>query len=126
MYNSRLRGGAIRAAAVFCLFTAAPSMVSLAHGAQGEQTITIHAKKYAFVPSAITLKKGDPVKIVLLSDDTPHGLAVPGLALHLDAAKDHPAEAVVTPNTTGDFAGKCSRFCGPGHRDMKFNVHVTE
>ncbi len=93
---------------------------------QPQRTITIHSKKFTFEPAEITLKKGETVRVILLADDVPHGLAVPALDLHLDATKDKPAEASVTPITVGDFPGKCSRFCGSGHRDMHFAVHVTE
>jgi cytochrome c oxidase subunit 2 len=92
---------------------------------QPARTIEIHAKQFKFEPAAITLKKGETVKLVLISDDVPHGLAVAGLAIHADMVKGHPSTLVVTPEETGDFLGKCSKFCGAGHRDMHFVVHVV-
>lgn len=92
---------------------------------QPARTITIHASKFKFDPSEITLKKGQTVKLILISNDVPHALAVNGLPIHSDMVKDHPSTLVITPETVGDFAGKCSKFCGPGHRDMHFMVHVV-
>ncbi len=108
------------------LVSLAPAGLLTARAEQPQRTITIQSRKYVFEPAEITLRKGETVKVVLQSQDVPHGLAVPGIGLHLDASKEKPAEALVTPDVTGDFAGKCSRFCGTGHRDMRFAVHVTQ
>ena len=89
------------------------------------RTIDIHSKQFEFVPAEITLKKGETVKLVLYSDDVAHALAVEGLPIHIGAEKGHPMTAIVTPTETGDFQGKCSKFCGSGHRDMHFVVHVV-
>ncbi len=98
---------------------------ALRGGDQNERTIEIHASKFKFDPAEITLKKGETVKLVLISDDVPHALSVSGLPIHADMVKDHPSTVVVTPSEVGDFHGKCSKFCGPGHRDMHFMVHVV-
>ncbi len=94
-------------------------------GAAPSRIVEVHAKQFKFVPSEITLKKGETVKLVLISDDVPHGLAVAGLPIHADMVKGQPSTLIVTPETTGDFFGKCSKFCGAGHRDMHFVVHVV-
>lgn len=94
-------------------------------GAQ-QNTIEIHAKRFEFSPSEITLKKGQPVTLSLISDDVPHSLLVEGLGINVAAVKGHATTAQVTPQKTGDFSGRCGRFCGTGHGRMKFVVHVTE
>ena len=93
---------------------------------QPAKTIEIHAKQFRFVPDAITLKRGETVKLVLLSDDVPHSLAVEGLPIHAAMVKDKPTDLLVTPETDGDYQGKCAKFCGSGHRDMHFVVHVVD
>jgi cytochrome c oxidase subunit 2 len=92
---------------------------------QPTRTIEVHAKQFKFEPAEITLKRGETVKLVLISDDVPHGLAVAGLAIHADMVKGQPVSLVVTPKEVGDFPGRCSKFCGSGHRDMHFMVHVA-
>ena len=89
-------------------------------------TIEIHARRFAFSPSEITLKKGETVKLRLLSDDVPHSLLVPGLKINETMTKAHPDDVTVTPNSSGDFRGECGRFCGSGHGSMLFIVHVKD
>ena len=97
-----------------------------AYAQEPTRTIEIHARQFAFVPAEITLKKGETVKLVLISDDVPHSLLIPDLGVNAPMIKDKPAEVLVTPTKTGDFLGVCGKFCGRGHGSMLFKVHVTE
>jgi len=90
------------------------------------QTIEIHARRYDFSPSQITLKKGETVTIKLISDDVPHSLVVKELGINKEISKNHPEEITVTPDKAGDFRGKCGRFCGSGHGSMALKIHVEE
>src|SRR5580658_4498628 len=93
--------------------------------AQNEQhVIEIHAKRFAFSPAEITLKKGETVTLSLVSDDVPHSLLIEGLGVNAAVSKGHPIQVKITPDKTGDFAGRCGRFCGAGHGEMRFVVHV--
>lgn len=94
--------------------------------AQTPKTITIHAKRYQFVPGDITLTKGETVNLVLVSDDVDHGLAVKGLGIRADIPRHKQVLVTVTPEEAGDFQGTCSHFCGAGHGSMKFVVHVVD
>ncbi|MGB8481602.1 MAG: cupredoxin domain-containing protein [Acidobacteriaceae bacterium] len=89
------------------------------------RTITIQAKKYEFIPAEITLKKDQTVKLELTSDDVEHSLEVPALGINSVMKKGEVTEAEVTPTKTGDFKGKCGKFCGLGHRKMHFMVQVV-
>src|ERR1700733_8529945 len=88
--------------------------------------IDITAKRFSFAPAEITLKKGEPVVLVLHSEDVPHGLKISELKLDTEIAKGATSELSFTPNATGDFVGHCSRFCGSGHGSMTLTLHVTE
>ena len=94
---------------------------------QGQSTpvIEVHAKRYAFVPAEITLKKGQTVKLELISDDVIHSLVIDGLHLKVRMPPGQKVEASVTPQQTGDFKGKCGVFCGSGHGKMTLTVHVV-
>jgi cytochrome c oxidase subunit 2 len=94
-----------------------------AHG-QSTPTIEIHAKRYAFIPAQITLKKGKTVKLELISDDVSHSLVIDALHLRVRAAAGEKAITTVTPEQTGDFKAKCGVFCGSGHGQMALVVHV--
>jgi cytochrome c oxidase subunit 2 len=94
--------------------------------AQNEQrVIEIHAKRFAFSPAEITVKKGEIVTLSLISEDVPHSLLIEGLGVNAAVSKGHPIQVKLTPDKTGDFAGRCGRFCGVGHGGMRFVVHVT-
>lgn len=90
------------------------------------RTIQIQAKKFQFEPAEITLKKDQPVKLELTSDDVEHSLVVPELGIHGIMKKGKTTDVMVTPKETGDFKGKCGKFCGLGHGKMHFVVHVVE
>jgi cytochrome c oxidase subunit II len=89
------------------------------------RTIEIHAHRFAFTPSEITVKKGETVKLELFSDDVPHSLQIKDLGIDQTVTKGKPAEVTFTPEKAGDFHGKCGRFCGSGHGQMSISVHVT-
>lgn len=94
---------------------------------QAPRTIEIHAKRYQFAPSEITIKKGETVKLEIISDDVSHSLSIPGLNVKGETvSKGHPTELTITADKTGDFKGQCGHFCGMGHGKMVFTVHVTE
>lgn len=103
------------------------SFVAVSPGpAQNEQrVIEIHAKRFAFSPPEITLKRGETVTLSLISDDVPHSLLIEGLGVNAAVSKGHPVQVKITADKAGDFAGRCGRFCGVGHGGMRFIVHVT-
>lgn len=90
------------------------------------KTINIEAKRFSFSPAEITLKKGETVKLSLISEDVPHSLVIKGLNVNAAIVKAHPTEVTVTPEQAGDFKGVCGRFCGMGHGSMRLVVHVTD
>ena len=118
----------------FRFLTPALLMAVLAIGATGSRVsqaqtprrIEIVAKRFDFTPGDITLKKGEPVVIVLTSADVDHGLKFKDLNLNIKAPKGKTTEVTFTPTKTGTFVGQCSVFCGSGHGSMKMKLQVTE
>ena len=111
-------------AALFMLVAAAG--ITTMNAQEPVRTIEIHAKRFNFTPSEITLKKGETVELKLISDDVTHALVVPELNISSEVSKGHPVDIKVTPDAAGDFHGQCGRFCGAGHGTMLFTVHVQE
>jgi cytochrome c oxidase subunit 2 len=95
-------------------------------GDEAGHTIEIHAHRFAFSPSEITVKQGETVHLRLISDDVPHSLLIKDLGINQVVTKGKPAEVTFTPKQAGDFGGQCGRFCGSGHGKMTIAVHVTE
>ena len=94
--------------------------------ADSPQRIEIVAKRFEFSPSEITLKKGEPVIIVLTSKDVQHGLKFDEFNQVVKAKKGESNQIEFTPDKAGTFAVQCAVFCGSGHGSMKLTVHVTE
>lgn len=90
-----------------------------------DRTIEIHAHRYAFSPSEITVRKGETVRLKLFSDDVPHSLLIKDLGIDQTITKSKPSEVTFTAKQAGDFHGQCGHFCGAGHGRMAIDVHVT-
>jgi cytochrome c oxidase subunit 2 len=90
------------------------------------QTFKVIASRFQFEPNQITVKKGEPVTIVLTSTDVTHGLKIPDLHVEDTVKKGSSTELNFTPDKVGTFQGKCAHFCGKGHGTMTFTVVVVE
>jgi cytochrome c oxidase subunit 2 len=94
--------------------------------AQSPKRIEIIAKRFTYDPSAITLKKGEPVVLVLRSIDVTHGLKIEAFGVKSDdIKKSKESEVRFTPQETGHFEGKCAHFCGKGHGTMTLQIDVV-
>jgi cytochrome c oxidase subunit II len=90
------------------------------------KTISVSVKRFGYIPAEITLKKGEPVVLLLTTEDVTHGLKFKELNLDTKISKGKPVELAFTPDKMGDFVGHCSVFCGSGHGSMTLTLHVTE
>ncbi|HEY1648821.1 MAG TPA: cupredoxin domain-containing protein [Terracidiphilus sp.] len=90
------------------------------------QRIEITAKRFTFDPGEITLKKGQPVVLVIRSADVAHGLRFRDLNVDVKVKAGGTTEVEFTPRTAGDFIGHCSVFCGSGHGTMTLKLHVVD
>jgi cytochrome c oxidase subunit 2 len=105
------------------------SYVALTGVAQQNDTplqISVVAKRFTYMPSEITVKKGQPVVLLLKSQDVAHGLKFKELDLQTEIEKNGTSTLAFTPTKAGDFVGRCSHFCGSGHGSMILTMHVTE
>jgi cytochrome c oxidase subunit 2 len=100
--------------------------VSATHAETTPRRIEVTAKRFAFTPGEITLKKGEPVILALKSVDVSHGLRIKELGVDARVGKGQTSEVPFTPNKTGTFVGHCSVFCGSGHGTMALTLHVVD
>jgi cytochrome c oxidase subunit II len=110
------------------VFLAAIFLVgSLAAGrAESPRRIEIIAKRFTYEPNVITLKRGEPVVLVMRSADVTHGLKVDGLNIKSgEIKKGKDTEIQFTPAEVGHFVGQCAYFCGAGHGSMKLQIDVV-
>jgi cytochrome c oxidase subunit 2 len=94
--------------------------------ATGEQLIHLTAKKFEYDPSEITVKKGIPVVIDIVSLDRKHGFTIPELKVRTDVKPGQKNVVRFTPHTAGRFNFHCDLFCGSGHEGMSGTLVVTE
>ena len=88
--------------------------------------IVVTVKRFSYDPDEVTLKKGQPVVLVLKSADVAHGLRFRDFNVNITVTAHGSAEAQFIPDKTGDFIGHCSVFCGSGHGSLMLKLHVVE
>lgn len=108
------------------ILTVMLSFTSVVWAQAAPRTIEITVKRFSYDPGEITLKKGQPVVLVLKSADVAHGLRIRDLDVNIKVKAGGTAEARFTPEKTGDFIGHCSVFCGSGHGSVILKLHVVD
>ena len=86
--------------------------------------IQVTAEKYDFKPDAITVKKGDRVKLVITALDRDHGFRIDAFHINLRLPKGQAVTIEFTADQVGTFPFECSQFCGLGHKKMKGKLQV--
>lgn len=86
--------------------------------------IDITAKRFAFAPDKIALKKGQTVRLQIHSEDVTHGFFLRPLKLDEEIPAGSTTEVTVTPQTAGTFTLICDHFCGANHGNMNMTVVV--
>ena len=105
----------------------AAGLITLAHSEKTEDAvIRITAKKFEYEPNQITLKKGEPVTLELVSLDRVHGFNLPELGIRADIIPGQSTKVHLLPQATGSFTFRCDIFCGSGHEDMAGQIIVVE
>jgi len=107
-------------AAASLLFAAATS------AAPTEHVIHLTAKKFEYSPNVITVKKGEPVVIEIVSSDRKHGFTIAALGIRSDVAPGATNVVRFTPQATGTFDFHCDLFCGSGHEGMAGTLVVVD
>lgn len=86
--------------------------------------VEITAKRFAFSPDKITLKKGQTVKLRLHSEDVTHGFFLRPLKLDEEIPAGESIDVTVTPQEAGTFTTICDHFCGANHGNMNMTIVV--
>jgi cytochrome c oxidase subunit II len=91
-----------------------------------EQVIHISASSFEFKPSEITVKKGIPVTLEIVSQDHHHGFRLSEFHLRADIQPGVTQKIRFVPDKTGTFNFLCDVFCGEGHEEMSGTLAVVE
>jgi cytochrome c oxidase subunit II len=109
------------------MLSAAFLAVAFLTGASADEhqnVIPIVAKRFAFSPDHITLKRGEPAVLRLTSEDVTHGFFVRPLKVDEVIEPGKTVDVKVKPETAGTFTVICHHFCGAGHGNMKMTITV--
>jgi cytochrome c oxidase subunit 2 len=93
--------------------------------AQGERVIKVVARKWAFLPADIELRKGEPVTIEITAPEVVMGFNAPDFKVRADVIPGQVAKVRFTPDKAGTFTFLCDIFCGDGHEGMSGRLIVT-
>ena len=96
----------------------------MARAASEPRVVEITAKRFAFVPDKVTLKRGETVTLRLHSEDVTHGFFMRKLKIDTDVEAGKTTDVTITPDTTGSFTTICDHFCGANHGNMKMTIDV--
>lgn len=73
----------------------------------------------------LILPAGEPVDMIITSEDVIHSFWVPQLAGKMDAVPGHTNRLRLQADASGRLNGLCAEFCGTGHTAMQFEVLVV-
>ena len=91
---------------------------------EANRVIDITAKRFAFTPNTVTLKKGEKVTLRLHSEDVTHGFFMRALKIDEVIEPKQTKDIVVNPQTAGSFTTICDHFCGANHGNMNMTIVV--
>lgn len=89
---------------------------------EGAEEVAVTATSMAFEPATLELEAGEPVNIVLTSEDTTHDLTVDEVDFHLAADKGATATGGLVFEDAGTYTGYCTV---PGHREAGMELEIT-
>ena len=104
-----------------CLVVAATAALAMPrmHADQPLHEVQVVARRFAFVPQVINVTAGEPVRLVIRSDDGIHGFAIRELHIDVQIPRGREAAVEFTAPPAGRYEVACSEFCGNGHAQMK-------
>jgi len=113
--------------ALLSALTLGGSVLALAQsGSAPELTIPVVARRFAYSPNEIVLKRGQPVVLEFTAIDFRHGFNIPGLKLRADLPPDQVTRVRLTPDKLGTFEFLCDNFCGDDHEEMGGRIIVKD
>lgn len=101
-----------------------PSQIPATGSAMETQQITVTGSEFAFSPSAITLKKGQPAQITFRNGGAyPHNLTIASLNIKTKTIQPGEQDTIqFTPEKAGQFSFVCTV---PGHADKGMKGTLT-
>jgi cytochrome c oxidase subunit 2 len=80
--------------------------------------------QHAITANEVVLPVGEPVRVLLTTEDVIHSFWVPRLDRKLDMVPGRRNELVLTAERAGTYRGECAEFCGLQHAHMRFRARA--
>jgi cytochrome c oxidase subunit 2 len=94
-------------------------------GAEGdERVVEVVARKFAFLPNEIRVRRGEPLVLAFIAPEVVMGFHAPELQLRTVIVPGQTARVRWVPAREGTFAFVCDVFCGDGHEGMGGTIVV--
>ena len=90
----------------------------------GEGTNVYSSGTASEIPT-LWLPVGETTQFNLYSPDVIHSFGIPAFLMTMDVVPGRINHFEVTPDTIGEYRGKCRELCGAYHSRMLFNVKVV-
>jgi len=91
-----------------------------------EKIFSLTARQWEFLPSSITVKKGETIKLSIKSIDVTHGFSLSEFGVNATLKPGESTIVEFVADKVGTFSFFCSVFCGSGHGNMKGTLTVEE
>ena len=87
--------------------------------------IDLVAKKWEWVPAAITVNEGDTVILNITSIDVEHGISLPQFDVDESFGPGDNVLVEFVANKKGIYRFRCNVYCGAGHSDMDGTLTIN-
>lgn len=88
--------------------------------------IEVVARRFAFEPSDIEVKVGEPVRLLVRSADGVHGIEIKQVKVRKEIPRGGKVITIdFTPKEAGRFPILCSEYCGDEHDNMRGTLTVV-
>ncbi|HLC75701.1 MAG TPA: cupredoxin domain-containing protein [Candidatus Peribacterales bacterium] len=102
------------------------SVESSADTSPTARVVEVSVTDWSFTPSTITAKKGELLELRFVTDDGEHSFTSVELNLNVALAAGETKVITIPTDVVGTFSFRCMVPCGPGHKDMKGEIVITE
>ena len=103
----------------------APAALLASRAFAAERVIPVVAKKFAFVPTEIRVRRGETVVLQLSAPEVPMGFNLADFKQRVDIVPGKVATLRVSADRAGSFVFLCDIFCGTGHEEMSGTLIVS-
>ena len=120
---------------VWMFYVGAESFFNMRTPREDSEEILVTAKQFGWVftypdgdqSPELHLVEGQPVSLVMQSEDVLHSFYVPAFRQKMDIVPGRYTYAYIEPNKVGQYRLSCNEYCGTGHSKMKTmaEVHIS-